>query len=296
MLKDSLEAIGTAARALWRNRGALAIFNALYAALLITLYLFVATTEARVWKLVLSALLVVIAPVLFFLIQAAGVRYVRGEMAVGALARQALRDFWKIFLVSLPFIALGVLLAYLLDKLQLRFPIAEAAEPARITAANPLNTPPPLPLHWQNVVFTGLRFVALGVVVPLAAIHFWIALAHRGFKVTLKKSPRILAGAFAPRSILIYGVGLFVFAVVPYFLIFTRTSVTNGWLELIIFGLRLALAFVFTLWGWVITLGALANITGDTEARSPAAAATTATPVEATRASTSAPTPVQEAH
>ena len=289
MLKNSLEALGGAARTLWRNRGALAIFNALYAALLIALYLFVSTTEARVWKIALSALLAVVAPVLFFMIQAAGVRYAPGEVAPVMLMRHALRDFWKIFLVTLPFIALGVLVWYLLDKLQLRFPIAETAETTRTSVLYPA-TPPPLPLRWQNVVFPALRLVALGVVLPLAAIHFWIALAHRGLKETLKKSPRILAGAFAPQSIFIYAVGLFVFALVPYFLVFTRTSVTNGWLELIIFGLRLALAFVFTLWGWTITLGALTNITGGTHATVPPP------PDEATHAAPSAQPQVQEAH
>jgi hypothetical protein len=47
----------------------------------------------------------------------------------------------------------------------------------------------------------------------------------------------------------------------PYFILFTRTSVSNGWTELLLFGLRLVLAFVFTLWGWTITLGALARTT-----------------------------------
>ncbi|MDQ5838240.1 MAG: hypothetical protein M3379_15790, partial [Acidobacteriota bacterium] len=64
---------------------------------------------------------------------------------------------------------------------------------------------------------------------------------------------------FSAQSIFIYAVGLFVFGLMPYFIIYTRTPVSNGWAELIIFAVRLALAFVFTLWGWTITLGALAR-------------------------------------
>lgn len=291
MLKNSFEAIGTAARTLLRNRGALAIFNALYAALLVALYLFVSTTEARVWKIALSALLAVVVPVLFFMLQAAGVRYARGEVAPGTLVRHALRDFWKVFLVSLPFIALGVLGVYLLNKLQARFPVESLVTSLPAGATYTRDTLPPMPLRWQNIVFPALRLLTLGVVLPLAAIHLWIAIAHRGFKETLKKSPRIVAGAFSSQSILIYAVGLFVFGLLPYFLIFTRTTVTSGWLELIIFGLRLALAFVFTLWGWIITLGALTNITTNgTEAPLPS------TQNEATPVPPPTQTQVQEAH
>jgi hypothetical protein len=44
-------------------------------------------------------------------------------------------------------------------------------------------------------------------------------------------------------------------------MIFTRTPISYAWAELFLFGLRLGLAFVFTLWGWVITLGAMAKTT-----------------------------------
>jgi hypothetical protein len=87
-----------------------------------------------------------------------------------------------------------------------------------------------------------------------------------------------VARAFAPRSVLVYLVGFFVFALVPYFVLYTRTSVTNGWAELFIFGVRLAFAFVLTLWGWTITLGALARATP------PEAHAAEAAPAEAPRA------------
>jgi hypothetical protein len=52
----------------------------------------------------------------------------------------------------------------------------------------------------------------------------------------------------------------------PYFVLFTRTPVSNGWAELFLFGLRIVLAFVLTLWGWAITLGALARVTPDAAA------------------------------
>ena len=82
-----------------------------------------------------------------------------------------------------------------------------------------------------------------------------------GLKATLKGLHRVLGRAFAPRSVLVYAVGLFLFGLMPYFVLFTRTALTNGWAELTVFGLRLALVFALTLVGWVVTLGALARVT-----------------------------------
>ena len=78
---------------------------------------------------------------------------------------------------------------------------------------------------------------------------------------------------------LVYLIGFFVFALVPYFVLYTRTSVTNGWAELLIFGLRLVFVFALTLWGWTITLGALARVTPP-EARTVEAAPAEAPPSE----------------
>jgi hypothetical protein len=96
---------------------------------------------------------------------------------------------------------------------------------------------------------------------PLVAAHLWLSAARVGLKATLKGFHRVLGRAFAPRSVLVYAVGLFLFGLMPYFVLFTRTSFTNGWTEVALFGLRLALTFVLTLVGWVVTLGALARVT-----------------------------------
>lgn len=268
MFKNALLAIGTAARAFFRNWPAMALLNGLYLALLVALYMFVATKEATVWQLTLTGLLALAAPVLFFMLQAAGIHSTPGaeqsaSAGVAHLLRRALRDFWKLFLISVPLILLAVLIAYLLQKLQAYFsaPASDAVTPppALRPSSYPSVPPPPPPLRWQDVALAASRLLLLGVVLPLAAVHLWISIAREGLWTTLKKSPRLVGRAFAPESILIYAIGLIAFGLMPYFLIFTRTPVENAWAELALFGLRLALAFVFTLWGWVITLGALAK-------------------------------------
>lgn len=280
MLKNSLVAIGHAARTLLRSWGALSLLHLLYAALLASAYLFFATKEATAAQLVLTALFALLAPLLFFILQAAIAAYAQGELRAASLVRRALADFVKLLLVSLPVVALAVLVVYLLDKLQARFPVVET-EAARTSLASYPQTPPPPPLRWQDVLLASLRLALLGFVLPLAGVHLWLSVARDGLKATLKSAHRVVARAFAPQSVLVYALGLFVFGLMPYFLIFTRTPVKNAWGELLIFGFRLALAFVFTLWGWTITLGALARLNND-----PLAGANETTGSEATDTTT----------
>ncbi|HVF48893.1 MAG TPA: hypothetical protein VNA19_02325 [Pyrinomonadaceae bacterium] len=289
MFKNALTAIGTAARELLGNRSALALFHLLYAGLLASLYLFFSTKEATLPQLVLTGLLALAAPLLFFILQAACVGYAGTDAGAGALLRRALRDFWKLILVSLPLVALAVLVFYLINKLQVRFPVPEAADATRAYAPYP-QTPPPPPLRWQTFIFAALKLLLLGILVPLAGVHLWIATAREGFKATFRNFFRTIARAFSAPSVFIYTVGFVVFALMPYFLIYTRTGTSNGWLELAIFGLRLALAFVFTLWGWTITLGALTRISLDAGTHLASAATTTTNDDATTNAAAAATT------
>jgi hypothetical protein len=100
--------------------------------------------------------------------------------------------------------------------------------------------------------------LALGLVLPLAAIHLWLATARDGLIAAIKKTGQLLARAFAPQSVLIYVAGFLIFAVVPYFLLFRTTPNKHAWLEIILLSIRLAAVFALTLVGWVITVKAIA--------------------------------------
>ena len=261
MFKDAFTAIGGATRDLFKDWGALVLLTALYGVLLVAIYWFFATGVATAWQLALSAILFALAPVLFFVLQAAVASHAAGATRAGEVLRRALRDSWKILLVSLPFIALAVLCWYLLNKLQAQFPVT-AEEATRVVppSAGPRAAPPPLPLRWQDVSFSALRLLLVGVLLPLAGVTLWLAVARDGLVSALKNVHRVTARAFAPRSVLVYAVGLFLFGMMPYFVIYTTTPIKNGWGELLLFGLRLAIAFVLTIWGWAVTLGALAKL------------------------------------
>ena len=275
MIKDSLKAVGDSAVGLFRNPLGLLLLSALYFALLACLYVFFATGVANGRQLVLSGLTALAAPLLFFILQAAVVGFSQPGTGFGALLRRMPRDFLKVLLFGLPIVALAVGLIYLLGVLQAHLPKIEEAPHVYASATH---AEPPAPLHWQDALVSSLWLLLLGIVLPLLAAHLWLSAARVGLLPTLKKHHRVVARAFAAQSIFIYAVGLFVFGLMPYFIIYTRTPVSNGWAELVIFAVRLALAFVFTLWGWTITLGALARVTPPPETAVAASVPADATP------------------
>ncbi len=262
MIKDSLKDIGNSARGLFKNPLGLLLLCALYLATLVCVYVFFATGQATAWQLIVSALTAVAAPVLFFLLQSAVANFAQPDTGIAALLRRTLRDFLKVLLLGIPLIALAVGIIYLLGKLQAHLPkVEEAPHVVASTLA-----PKPEPLHWQDALVSSLWLLLLGIILPAIAAHLWLSTARDGLVFTLKKIHRVVGRAFTPRPFFIYLVGLFLFGLMPYFILYTRTLVSNGgWVEFSLFDLRLALAFLFTLLGWTITLGALARATPPTE-------------------------------
>ena len=127
------------------------------------------------------------------------------------------------------------------------------------------------PLHWPSLFFGTLRFILWGVAFPLATIHLWIAVAggeflglfRPGVKSFFKRIGSALARAFSSDSVLIYGLGLIIFFVLPYVALVPTFKLNGNKTEFVVFSLRLLLAFLFSLVGWVITLTALTrNVPG----------------------------------
>lgn len=260
MMKETFVAVGGSARGLLRGWAGLVVLGVLYALLLVCVYWFFATGVATTWQLALSGLTFVAAPLLFFVLQAAAAHFAAGATGPGALMLRALRDFWKVLLVSLPVAAVGYGLYYLLDKLQGYLPTPEAPRPPGPHA------PPPAPLTWTETFSSSLWLLVLGFFLPLVAAHLWLAVARDGLRLTLRRYHRAVGRAFLPRPVLVYAAGLLVFGLMPYFIIYTRTPLKAASGELLVFGLRMALAFLFTLLGWTLTLGALHRLTPPADA------------------------------
>jgi hypothetical protein len=259
MIKRISHSLTSAARELFRRWGALIILLALYLAMLGSIYQFIVTREKTVGQLVLSALFALAAPVLFLIIQTMAARYNQGSQRAWPLLGGSLRDFWKLLVIIAPLILIAVLAYYLFSKIETNAPAAAAVREAVRAQPVPTRPVPPKaqPVSWQSVAVTTIEYLLFCLVLPLAAIHLWIGTARDGLKQTFKRSHRILARAFAPQSVVIYAIGFGFFAVVPYFLIVTKTPVSSAWLDAGLLVLRLLLAVLFSLIGWVVTVGAL---------------------------------------
>jgi len=271
MLTETFHSIITAARNVFRNWQSTLLIAAIYAALLALLYLFVSVKEATLAQVILTFAYAITAPLLFFILQAmiagGGAAETVTENAdqpapvtAGFLLRRALTNFWKLILITLPLIALAMLIAYLLSRGQNYFG-QNAHEPVTTSfpmAATP-NTPPARPINWKVALFSTIRYLAFGLFLPLAAIHLWLVTVRDGLGRAVRKIGSLLARAFAPQSVLIYIAGFLVFAVAPYFLLFKATQSSHAWLELSFLVARLIVVFALTLFGWTITVRALAR-------------------------------------
>lgn len=232
---------------------------ALHLAMLGAIYMFFVTREATIGQLLLSFLLAIVAPVLFLIIQTMAARYRDDNSDAWRLLANSARYFWKLLVIALPLIVVAVLAVYLFNKIEPSAPATTIREAVRATPTPRPVAPKPQPVHWQSILITTLEYLLFCLILPLASIHLWIATARDGLKQAFKQSARIIGRAFAPQSVVIYAIGFVFFAVVPYFLIATKTPVNNAWLDAGLLVARLLLAVLFSLIGWVVTVGALAR-------------------------------------
>ena len=260
MLTETFQSIITAARKVFTNWRAMLLIAIVYAALLAVLYFFVVIREATFVQVSLTFASAIVAPLLFFVLQAMIAS--EDDELPGSLIKRSLTSFWKLILVTLPLVALAVLIVYLLGKAQAHFDAnvrdAAAALPRRAAAmANARDAASSI--DWKAAMLATIRYLTFGLVLPLAAIHLWLATVREGLVPGIIKLRHHLAHAFAPQSVLIYIAGFLVFGVAPYFLLFKTTQTKHAWLELSLLVTRLVIVFALTLFGWVITVRALAN-------------------------------------
>ena len=235
------------------NPGALLVFAIIYAFLLVASYIFISIREATIVQVFVTYGLMILIPIGFFFFQAAIInRELDQKFRWGVILVDAL----KFLAVTIPVLLLAWLIYYLLNKISLRYP-------APVVIAPPVhpNAPPPAPIrppiHWPSLIFSTLRFVLFGAALPLAAIHLWIAVAGGEFRTSIKRIGLALTRAFSADSVLIYGLGLIIFFVLPYITLVPVFTIGGNKTEFIVFGMRLLLAFVFSLIGWVSMLMAL---------------------------------------
>ena len=248
MYLKSASAVWSAVKMLFRSWTTPALILALYAALLFAVYFFISTREATIPQLIVTFTLMFAAPLLFFLLQAAGVNYATGP---SGLLRKALRDCLKFIAVSLPVIGLTLLAVYGLGKLQGRLTV----DPNTLQPSSP------------NIMTTliVLRYLLIGIIAPLVTIQLWIATSTRGLREMIRSLGHTLARAFAPQAVLVFAFGFLIFAVAPYFLLAQTIPIQRTWLEFSLFTARVVVSALLVLIGWVVTLGALSILSTSTD-------------------------------
>jgi hypothetical protein len=241
MIKDVIESILTAARKIVSNWGALLISFLLYAALLSVLYLSITTREATLLQLLLTFSLPLLALILFFTLQVLGLSYIRIGVGPVYLLKRAVKDCWKLLLVSLPLILLAWLVIYISGEVEGKLLYQTSSG------------------RWKLTAITWARIFLLYFVIPLIAIQVWISTVQEGMGAAIYSIGRSVVRAFSPRSMLIYLVVVALFGTIAYFLFFTKTRIESDWGELWLFGIRLAIAMISLFLGWLLTLGSLAE-------------------------------------
>jgi len=251
-IKQFVEAI----RELLTKPRALAILAALYAVLLATLYGFISIREATMWQVAITFVFLVLIPIEFFVLQSAILHHTRAPKFHWP---QIVRGAIKLAVITIPIVLLGFLVNYLLNKWQAHYP---APQPLLILPG--ARTPAaPQPLHWPTV-----RLLLLGVVLPLAAIHLWIEAAAQDVRslfsgrarTVLQRMANAIARAFAFDSVLTFALGLVIFVLVPYAVLFLGRPPKGNKTDFAVFIVRLLLVFLFTLIGWIVTLTVLAKL------------------------------------
>jgi hypothetical protein len=225
MYSESIKAMVYAVRLLLARPRVFVLLVTAYAGLLGAVYLFVSTREATISQLILTLIVVVAAPALFFVLQAVLVSYVNGSMSG---SKQITFDCLKLMIVSLPVIVLTILAVWGLSKVQTHLTIV-----------------------------TTLRYLLIAVIAPLLAIQLWIAAGKSDLRSLVKNLRTVLTGTLAPQSVFVYACGFLIFAIVPHFLVQESIPVQRAWLEFSLLIVRLAIAAALILLGWVTTVGAI---------------------------------------
>ncbi len=218
MYSSSITAIVSAVRVLFSNRRSLLLMLVVYTGLLAAIYLFVSTREATVSQLLLTFVTVIVAPALFFVLQAATVSYTNGPTSRGLI-----KNSLKLIAVSVPVVALTLVAVGSLNKFQT-----------------------------HPTIVTTLRYILLAVILPLLVIQLWITVSNGGIRVR-----NVLTRTFAPQSVFVYACGFLIFAVVPYLLLQKTMPHPRPWVEMSLLVARLTFSALLILLGWVTTVGAL---------------------------------------
>lgn len=229
---QALSSLSSSAKEVVGNIRSFVVFFVVYLALVGATALFVVTNLATYRAVFFTFISMLLAPAVFFLLQMLCVSF-KGNTKTTEWLKNSLKNFWRVFLVSLPVIGLGILI-------HRSFALVENQQP--------------------NAFTMSLRLLIFGFILPLTMIYLWIETFRNDSVIdVLKNFKDVISQAFAPLSIWIYFLGLLVFAFIPFLLLSPQLKIqqSNVVIGFLIFRVIIALLFIF--FGWIITVNALSK-------------------------------------
>lgn len=244
-----LSVIAEAARRLTASLSSVLVALLLYLLLLGAVFLFLTTRESSVWQVAMGLVVwPLVAVLIFFVAQAFGLVAIRAGIDTGYKLKRAFVDSSKLIVATLPLlvVVLGALYGLeALDGLLIRRMVdLDSSQIDWLTRSR-------LGLEW-------VRTAMLWVVFPLLAIHWWILALRDGTWRALRGARRVVGQALNPGSILVYLLTAGFYGGLAWLLFRLRPTIEREWLELWLFGARMALALLVVFLGWLLTLGSLA--------------------------------------
>ena len=233
VIKDLLNS----ARERLRDRSGLVLLFGIYVGLLLSLALFVATSVATIKQVLLTLVMLVAVPAIFFLLPA--VCLTRDQAKNQGTA---LRTWWRTAAISIPLLLLSLILFKSIGRIELG-------------ALGPNKT---------SVVFTFLRVAIFGIGLPLALIRLWIATAAEGFPRSPAQLRSWLAGAFGPRPVLTYLIGAVISGGIAGALFFVRVPLQQENAQIVSLIVRDVLGLLVIFFGLIVTLTAMRKAQGTT--------------------------------
>ncbi len=276
MFKQIFEAMKFAAGRLIRDWKLVLLLVAVFAVMLTGIWVFANAGVGSIAKLIVGSIGVIISVGAFFFLQALTSNYTSRSKSFGELLKTGTELTWRIVLVSIPIIAL----AYFISDLAQRAEVAIVPISDGIGYIDESRSNTTWFSDWRILLVGTMRAILFYLVLPMMAIQFWITVAQHGIGGMLRRFFSVLRRSFSAKNLIAFLFGAIVFALIPYFLLKTRTPLSKPSFELIAFGARVLLSSLLILFGWTTTIGALSRLNADALPEDPLASEAGAKPTE----------------
>lgn len=256
MFKRIIDSLQRSLKSLFGNMVALGALTGSFVTMLLALYPTLTFSVARVWQVLFILVMFCLSVVLFFLIQAMGLLYVDEPTGASQFLKSAGSKFWKLLVVSLPFLVLLSLAVWGTGKIDstITAGMREAANSAggydKVLAVEKQ-------IDRIHLVVKYVNLTLVCLVLPLFLIQLWNRIVTIGGRNTLRNLGSTILASYRPSAVITYLLGSVIFFVVPYFLISMKIPIKAPWAELFALGVRLSIAILIAYFGWIVTVGAI---------------------------------------